>query len=361
MAVVRNAPEVVADEQGNMPWEPLTEHPVTRLLLSPSQVLPRYTFWEWYFTQLFAGGNAYAEIRRARNTRTPMELVPANIVGSPLIVRDRGFVLNYPSHTMYSKEERRIRAANMLNMHGPDFDYTEMQSSSPVSEAAKRSLIVMEAALDHQSVMLKKVNLGVAITAPYEMRNLGPEKLKELNRMVRKNLRAGRKYDDPPILAPGYETQRATGMSAADIQLVEILRWTIEDVARVWNVPLSWLHHFRGGISTAQNSDNSWSWFLSRSIRGHCIRCQEALTANLVDMGSQMRGLGVRLNWPALRVRDDDESQRNQQTDSSAEGGPGDAPPAGESVPGWIPSDKSSEPAGPSNGQAQHRTTQVLS
>lgn len=334
--------------------EPQTEHPVTELLHHPSQFMTPFLFYEWYFSQLFTDGNGYAEITRRQDTRTPMELVPAIMVGTPQTRARRRIIVTYPSQNLYSREMRGIRAPNMLNTHGPQFSIDSLESPSPVTVAARKSLNVMEAAMQHQYSILRRHNLGVAILANPEMRHEKAGRLDAHYKSIRKNLAMAQRYDEPPIFPPGFDTKRATGLSAADIQLIEILRWTIEDVARVWNVQLNWLHHFRGGISTAQNSDSSWTRFLARSIAGPAERIGQAFTAKLLTPEERLMDLAVKVDWMAL-------AQRDQLEEMSAAAGamPDDAGHAGESVPGQTPNARLNGETPPLHVQGTRRRVRV--
>ena len=72
-----------------------------------------------------------------------------------------------------------------------------------------------------------------------------PEQLTEWRETLNAGLNS--KPDEIPLLPPGMEPAQLFSLSEADIRTVEILRWAVEDIARVWNVAPARLAQQAGG------------------------------------------------------------------------------------------------------------------
>ena len=287
-------------------WAADPDHPVTALLEVPSPRLPDpWLFWQMLFRALFASGNAYAWVRRDRRTGRPTELVPAECRSARWIDGSRGPVVEYSLSLLGGPygmgEQIRVRAPDVLTLHGDGFN--GLESPSPVRYAARQTLTVMALAEEHQQDLLSGVQLRTAITvAPELFPHITPEKLQEYQWSLSEDYRRARRKREIPVLPPGFGLTSTGGLSAADIQLIELLKWSVEDVGRAFGVPPRMLGHFHEGAKVAATFEGHAVDFERWSIQAHVQRVQAQLTAKLLSAAEAADGLVVRM--PADRIRE---------------------------------------------------------
>ena len=283
-------------------WVPAPDHPVTALLEAPSRRMPDpWLFWESLFRALFASGNAYAWIRRDPRTRRPVELVPAAcrvtrwapgpVAQYDLLLLDglRGF-----------GEQITALAPDVLTLHGPGFD--GLESPSPIHYAARQTLSVMALSGEHQRALLSGVNLRAAITiVPELFGRILPEQLQQYQDTLNQSYATARRKGQIPLLSPGFGLATVGGLSAADIQLIELLKYSVEDVGRAFGVPPRMLGHFHEGAKVATTFEGHAVDFERWSVQEHVQRVQAQLTTKLVSADDAAAGLVVRM--PADRIR----------------------------------------------------------
>ena len=283
-------------------WTPVPDHPVTALLEAPSRRVPDpWLFWESLFRALFASGNAYAWIRRDPRSGWPVELVPAAcrvtrwapgpVAQYDLILLDglRGL-----------GEHITALAPDVLTLHGPGFD--GLESPSPIHYAARQTLSVMALSGEHQRELLHGVNLQAAITILPELHGrILPEQLQQYQDTLNQSYAAARRKGQIPLLSPGFGLATVGGLSAADIQLIELLKYSVEDVGRAFGVPPRMLGHFHEGAKVATTFEGHAVDFERWSIQEHVQRVQAQLTTKLVSADDAAAGLVVRM--PADRIR----------------------------------------------------------
>ena len=299
-------------------WEPDLDHPVSALLWHPSRMVDPWVFWEWLFRCLFGTGNAYAWIRRDRSYR-PVELVPAECTRCEWVASRRGPVAEYDL-TLWgawdgggARELRGVRAGDVLTLHGPGF--SGLASPSPVQYAARRTLEVMDEAATHQQSLLRAGGgARTAIETDKELLALTPEQRKQHRQDLQDSYTKARKEGRIPVLPPGFNAASTGGMSAVDIQVIEVLRWSVEDVARVWNVPPRLLHHYHEGFRVAAFEAQAADWERN-SISGHVQRVQEQLSAKLMSRDDVEMSLAVRM--PTDRIRAGNWSERVSSVDQA--------------------------------------------
>ena len=283
-------------------WTPVPDHPVTALLEAPSRLVPDpWLFWESLFRALFASGNAYAWIRRDPRTRRPVELVPA---ACRLARWAPGPVAQYDLTLLDGLrgvgEQITALAPDVLTLHGPGFD--GLESPSPIHYAARQTLSVMALSGEHQRALLHGVNLRAAITiVPELFGRILPEQLQQYQDTLNQSYATARRKGQIPLLSPGFGLATVGGLSATDIQLIELLKYSVEDIGRAFGVPPRMLGHFHEGAKVATTFEGHAVDFERWSVQEHVQRVQAQLTTKLVSADDAAQGLVVRM--PADRIR----------------------------------------------------------
>ena len=301
-------------------WTPQGDHPVTELLRRPSRLVDPWLFWEWMFRGLFAAGNSYAWIRRSDAGR-PLELVPATCTaaqwrGNPPLEHARvhyELKLWGPATAAGLSPHIRVEASEVVALHGPGFD--GLASPSPVQYAASSTLEVMHRAQDQQKSMLQSSSgMGAAIATDASLADRTEEQKKQHREALAEGYTRARERGEIPVLPPGYSLATTGAMSAVDIQLIELLKWSVEDIARVWNVPVRLLHHYHAGFRTSsfeQQAVDYERW----TVSGHVQRIQEQLGGKLLSPQEAADNLAIRL--PTDRIRAGSWSERVNSVDQA--------------------------------------------
>ena len=311
-------------------WTAEADHPVSTLLRHPSRLVDPWLFWEWMFRQLFAKGNAYAWIRRDNQFR-PVELVPAECTRCVWATGGRGPVTVYDLELWGGPESEAdrlrnqgsllpgmrqvqgVRAGDVVVLHGPGFN--GLASPSPVQYAARRSLQAMDQAGLQQQRLLASGGLQTVLKTDPVLDRLTSEQLEDSRRLVRETFDSARETGSVPVLPPGYDVVSAGGMmSAVDIQIIELLRLGVEDVARVWNIPPRMLYHYYRGFRVTmfeQQAQDFERW----TVRGYVQRVEEQFTAKLMSRQDVSENRVVRM--PTDRIRAGSWSERVNAVDQA--------------------------------------------
>ncbi len=295
-------------------WTPEPTHPVSVLLRYPSRLVDPWLFWEWLFRGLFTHGNAYAWIRRDGAGR-PLELVPATCVHSQWATTRRvAYDLELWGVADAGGAPPGIRAwaSDVIALHGPGFE--GLSSPSPIQYAARRTLEAMAEATTHQQALLQGVNIRTAIKADPSLVRLNKEQLDAYRESLKKTYEGARKAGQVPVLPPGFDLATAGGLSATDLQLIELLKWSVEDIARVYDVPPRRLGHYHAGVrfSTSIEAD---SVEFERRLTSHIRRVEAQLSATLLSRDDAERGLVVCI--PSDRIRAGSWSERVAAVDQA--------------------------------------------
>ncbi len=284
-------------------WEADPEHPVSELLRRPSRLVDPWIFWEWMLRCLFGFGNAYSWIRRDSRGR-PVELVPANCTRCQWVDGSQGSIAEYDL-TLWgvtgngaTQQMLRVPASDVVALHGPGFD--GLASPSPVLYTARRTLEVMDQAAVYQRQELRGRGLRTAIETDVQLLNLTPEQREQHRKVLEEVFAKAREDGTVPVLPAGFSPASTGGMSAVDIQVIDLLKWSVEDIARVWNVPLRLLHQYYEGQRVTQFEQQAVD-FERWSLRGHVHRVEEQLSAKLLSREETADSLVIRL--PTDRIR----------------------------------------------------------
>ena len=283
-------------------WQADPEHPVSELLRRPSRLVDPWIFWEWMLRCLFGFGNAYAWIRRDAGGR-PIELVPADCTRCQWVDGEQGPVAEYDL-TLWgidnggARQLLRVSASEVVALHGPGFD--GLASPSPVLYAARRTLEVMDQAAVYQRQELRGRGLRTAIETDAKLLELTPEQREQHRKVLEEVFAKAREDGTVPVLPAGFSPASTGGISAVDIRVIDLLKWSVEDIARVWNVPLRLLHQYYEGQRVTQFEQQAVD-FERWSLRGHVHRVEEQLSAKLLSREETANSLVIRL--PTDRIR----------------------------------------------------------
>ena len=284
-------------------WDADVEHPVTALLRQPSRDFDSWQFWEWFFRCRYLTGNAYAYIRRQGGR--PVELVPAYIdryvgVGGKV---DRPIRL-WNQQEGYFSDSMVVSPANLLELHGPGYD--GISSPSPVLWAANKALATIGLVLEHNEQAIRRGQLlKQVITSSEVFAGMPAEKRAELKQDLERSYSGALNAGRVPVLPPGFDVTSMAGMTAVDMQLMEVMRWSALDTCRVWNVPprMVYVADVRTSprVSSASLESDAES-FTRWTVTPEAERAMAQLTAKLLSPEERMMGMGVRVSADRIGV-----------------------------------------------------------
>ena len=224
------------------------DHPLNELLASPSRQMDAYHFWMWMYAGVVSSGNSYAYISRDRRTHRPVELVPAlcrDTRWEGTQRRRRSFKVELLGDE--GRRNRDVGEGGLLTFHGRGFD--GLASPSPIQYAARNAIRQTGVLQDALSAsLLNGVFAGMMLRIDQAVVSLSPKKREELEAKLKEEYSGALQAGKVVVLPPGVETVEGNKLSAVDLQLIEALKWNVEDIARVWSISPWRLGHFPAGV-----------------------------------------------------------------------------------------------------------------
>lgn len=277
------------------------DHLLNVLLKYPNPAYDRWQFWEATFRCYLAGGNSYSFVMKDTDN-TPLRLVPSIATNSKqmadgTVKRDLQF---YTKTDDPANRKDSVDDSEIVSIHGPDFD--GIRASSPITTAAYNVLTTVHLGMMHQRNTLKGGihSKGVIQQHPElagsqtDDARVREEWAAEFSGVVN----AGK----TPFLPPGMEWKDIGGFSAVDLQLIELLKFNVEDIARIFGVPPRLLQHFHEGARVSQVFESQSEDFARYSIQPHAERIGAQLTKKLLTNDETSAGMEIRVNTDTLRA-----------------------------------------------------------
>ncbi len=287
-------PRRVVDEKGMS-----VDHWINALLAHPSRIVDTFQFWQIMHRAYIAHGNSYAWIRRDFVTKRPIELVPALCNRAEFMQSRWAPYVRYSLHLLGSGAgygfgyafNRHIEAnsPDVIAFHAPGFD--GLYSPSPIRYAAQNMLEAMQQVTEHHKNLLQEgINAGMALTMEPDAKKsyqYAIDEFDRINKSIKEQYKGARNSGKLPFLPPGVTLTRVQALSALDLQLIELLKWGVEDIARVFGLSPIRLGHYYEGMRVAgfemQSAD-----FERYSIANHVCRTDSQLTRKLLDVEDMM-------------------------------------------------------------------------
>ena len=299
-SVLGRLPLVVAEMEDPLQnfWTPRFKHRISALFQAPSSILDPRQFWEWLFRSYIATGNGYAFIHRRGGE--PQELIPAVCEDAEWDRRGRIPVARYKIRLLGTGnigDPRIVPGRNLVTLHGPGFD--GLKSPSPI-QYAKRTLEVMSASLDHQRGMLSGFSAKNVILTDKELIPATEAKRAELAKELDESYRGARNAGKMPVIPPGFTIESTGVISAADQELIELMKWTIEDVCRAFGIPPRMLFHYHAGFRATKfefQSEDFDKW----SVQNHTGRIESQLGVKLLSERDLQSNLVIRQPSDSIR------------------------------------------------------------
>ena len=235
-------------------------------------------FWTFVAARLVADGNAYLidSGAAAGGGWTPAL--------SGTVTRENGRRI-YKLQTLDGQSIERT-AAQVLPIHGPG--YNGLESPSPIAAAAASALASDQAARTLQLANAKSGlhGRGVLLVDPVGYSAMTRGQRGDIARTLEKNYTAQRGAGRIPVLPPGVTPGTMGGVSPADLQLIELMKWNAYDVCRALGVPPRNVFLYDRGMRVT-GFEMQASDYQRQSVEPLCARISAVMTRAIVPTGGK--------------------------------------------------------------------------
>lgn len=274
----------------NATWAPMPNHTVTGMLRSPSPRLPAYVFWRTVAEHVLTTGNAYIIAGQRDSANYPLYMMIASPVLTALQDSERGPIYTLQLPTIGSGRNIPIirPAPEVAHVRGPHLDIHTGLSLSPIRYAAEAALCLGNEAIEAAVASMQNATRfsGVFETQVAGVDN--PETEAYFERMRQTIQEKGK--GTVPVLPHGIKYITQPGMQR-DMQMAGDLNWTVQDIARVYGVPLALIQHTAGQRPDIEQLEEGLLrdavWPVLHSIAA-------GLTFSCLSTDERMSGLAVR-------------------------------------------------------------------
>lgn len=237
----------------------------------PNATLNAFTFWETIAMHRQLWGNAYATITRDQN---------GNLKSFNLKYPWQSDVFEYEGAKFYkfSGDARTYAAEEVLHFMGVSTD--GIKGKSPIRLAAEAIGLGM-ASRDTASRLYKN---GLFTRAYLELPGgLAPGQREEVADDFKESYGSANQWTIP-VVHSGAQLKQLN-MSLEDAQFISTQELSLEEIARMFGVPLSKMMH-KDGAKYNGNVEQQNLEYVTDSLRAECKRYEAELEAKLVPFGS---------------------------------------------------------------------------
>lgn len=285
ISTVSRCVETLSSAMGAMPvflmWEDthrrIYKHNLSEILwVRPNENMTPFEYGRVMMSNQVLNGNAYAWIRRDRRSALPVEWLPleARLV---TMMRDDDGTVWYQYADPVSGDLYRIERDDMTHYKGWSMD--GVQGSGVLQRAGQTLIVNQDAERYEQAVYRNMGRPGGVLTTEEDLQGRVVNVKDREGRVIRQisgkdSIRAEweRVHRGPDnalrtaVLDRGMKYEPISGMSAADLQLVENKDVRVADICRFFGVPLHLV--FAGKQSYASNEQNGIE-FVKHTLLGY--------------------------------------------------------------------------------------------
>lgn len=226
-------------------WEESSNSTYSAVLKKPNHYQTRLKFLEQWITSKLLHGNAYI-----LKVRDPSGIVIRLYVLDPSrvtpMVSDSGDIFYSINRDNLSMTEEVILPASEIIHDMMVSLFHPLVGVSPIYACGRSASVGNSIQINSQFLFKNKSQPGGVLTAPGKISDEAARRLKE----HWDNNYSGQNSGKVAVLGDGLKFEQMI-MSAADAQLIEQLKWSVEDVARAFRYPM-----FKLGAGTTPISNN---------------------------------------------------------------------------------------------------------
>ena len=272
------------------------EHPLEALLAQPFSRWDRWRGYEYPIRSMLTTGNGYWRVRRGRG-RIPVDLVPARSGGA-----------------YYADDGRRRYTLTDVDSGSPGNGYTDLDrhdvvalhwaetgdliSPSPIQHTLSTVLGIQGGTFELLGRQLARARASGPVLK-HEATAPGAPTHKQIVDITNALHGANREAvlrGGTPTLAPGLAPSAIPGLSQADVIAVDFLRWTVEDMCRVYSVAPGRVGQMSGagaGVRT-QGYQDQVADFAKFAAQPVARKVDNALSFTLLSASERIGGLEIR-------------------------------------------------------------------
>lgn len=241
---------------------------------------PRYTaasMWEFVGKSILLRGDSFVFIRRDFNGAV-REFIPLR--REQVMVERSGNRLNY-----YVNDDDRyfgVQQEDMLHFAGLGFD--GVQSQSVISHYGRTTLGIAAAAEDHTERYFKTGTMQKF--ALMQKGKMTQDALQSLRDQWYSTYGGVENANKPLVLVEGTEIKELS-LTAADAQLLESRKFSVEDIARFFGVPPHMIGHTEKSSSWGTGLEQMSTAFVIYTLQPHLVRIEQELNRKLFRTASR--------------------------------------------------------------------------
>ena len=273
-------------------------HPLGPILASPSMRWDPFQVWAAPIRCLLLNGGGYWIVKRSRRMNNlPVELVPAIWNGTER--RENRIIytlaeLGEVGHIEYSE----YAAVNVVAAHW--HSYTGLRAYSPIRRIASAQVASL-AQMQMNRVLQRARNASpiIQFSTGVGQGGITQKQVEAAIQVIndeQKGVRAALERNNMALLPPGTIPGRIESLSQADALLIEILRWTVEDISRIYGISPARLSQMSGGGAgvRVQAFIDQVADFERFAVAPVAAMLDAALTSTMLTRKEQMEGYRIR-------------------------------------------------------------------
>lgn len=272
------------------------EHPINVLLDNPSPWMSRNLFWSTLIGNMLVTGNGYALARRdARNGRvSELTIAERDSLNIQNAVRDGEviYILRLYTEGGHDYTEIETSRRNVVRLHGPGYNARKGESVSPIAYSGFTSLRLARLAQTYQESVY---NRGTHQRGFLESSEGGGEadyaKLQELL----DDAAGVDKANTTRVIPRGWKYSGAN-FNTVDLAIIEVMKWTVEDIARLYSIPPHMVGHMSGNTAWGKGIDSLSIGFVQNCLRPNAERLEKALAVTLLEPNEILDGYTIRID-----------------------------------------------------------------
>lgn len=253
------------------------------VLVKPNKFQTRIQFLSQWITSKLIHGNAYVlKEYDGRETVRAMYVLDPRLV-TPLVLEDGSvwYILKRdPLASLTGDNELAVPASDIIHDRKDTF-WHPLCGISPIMACGMSAMQGLRIQADNETFFANQSNPAGILSVPGDLPN---DKLENMKRRWRENYGPGGE-GGTAVLTNGTKFEPIR-MSAVDAQMIEMLKWTIEDVARCFHIPLHMLS-VQGSNPSYNNIGALNQGYYQQALQEHIESIEELLDhgLGLVDAG----------------------------------------------------------------------------
>ena len=298
----------------------LPDHPYNRFLqVEPNEEMSGPEFIELQVMAMLLRGNGYGLMRQARNgTLTDVEYFhPTRVL--PFRSTDNSLWYRF---TNVDGTTEDFHGSYVFHFRGPGRAVCGMRGLSPISHHAQ-SIGINLATREYTAGQFER---GLMTNDFFQFPSgISKEQRADFKEYLRKRGQGVANAHNPLLLEGGAEWKRVA-ITAKDAQLLELLQYSVVDVARIFGTPPHMIGETTAATSWGTGIEQMTIGFRMYTMMPHLIRMAKELTRKLFPViGARVSKLFVDFDVEAMQVGD---SKAQGELFSRALGG--------NQLPGWM-------------------------